>query len=113
MAPLVLRMTSDQAGHVHGLSIGAGATLDSALEELDSEAQRQAGELARELQPDDTQPDAEWRFEVADVRSAPAVAGAGLASQEHRGWPRNMNRGGADRRGVTVASCRRSPLPVS
>jgi hypothetical protein len=68
IAPLVLRTTSDQAGHVHGLAIGAGATLDSALEELETEAQRQAGELARELQPDDAQPDAEWRFEVLDVR---------------------------------------------
>jgi hypothetical protein len=64
---LVIRTTADNPGYVHGLAVGAGSSLDSAVEELMTEAQRQAGELAREYQ-DGGQDDTEWAFQVVDVR---------------------------------------------
>jgi hypothetical protein len=65
-----LRTTSDGSGHVHGLALGSGLTLDEALTGLAARAQAQAEELAAEYRGDEhrDRPDAEWRFEVADVR---------------------------------------------
>jgi hypothetical protein len=44
-----------------------GTGLDSAVTELETEAERHAGELARELE-DGGPPDAQWAFRVEDVR---------------------------------------------
>lgn len=65
-----LRTTSDGPGHVHGLVLGSGVTLDEALTGLAASAHARAEELAAEYRGDEhrDRPDAEWRFEVADLR---------------------------------------------
>jgi hypothetical protein len=67
---VTIRTTSDGAGHAHGLALGTGLTLDGALQALTAEALRQAGEIAETYRgaDHDSQPDAEWRFEVVDMR---------------------------------------------
>ena len=57
-------------GHVHGLALASGVTLDEALAGLSAQAHAQAEELAAEYRGNEhrNRPDAEWRFEVADVR---------------------------------------------
>lgn len=66
----VLRATSDGHGHVHGLALASGLTLDEALAGLAASAHARAEELAAGYRGNEHQgrPDAEWRFEVADVR---------------------------------------------
>ena len=66
----VLRTTSDGHGYVHGLALASGRTLDEALTGLAARAHAQAEVLAAGYRGSEHQgrPDAEWRFEVADVR---------------------------------------------
>jgi hypothetical protein len=74
ITPLVLQTTRSEGWYVHGLAIGAGTSLDSSVMELETEAQRHAEELARDLGRDG-QPDAEWHFRVEDVRITAGPAG--------------------------------------
>jgi hypothetical protein len=69
-----LRTTSDGPGHVHGLVLASGLTPGEAVSGLAVRAHAQAEELAAEYRANHhrDQPDAQWRFEVADV---PIVAG--------------------------------------
>lgn len=69
--PLVLRTTSDSPGHAHGLALGTGSSIDTALENLENEGMRQAQELAGEFR-DDQRDNAEWPFAIIDVKLVPA-----------------------------------------
>jgi hypothetical protein len=71
---LTLQTTRAEGGHVHGLQIGTGPNLASAVEQLESEARLQAGELAREIEDSD-QPDAEWSFRVEGITVAAGPVG--------------------------------------
>jgi hypothetical protein len=74
IAPVILRTSRGDGWFVHGLAIGAGTGLDSAVMELETEAERHARELARELE-DSGPSDAEWAFRVEDVRITGGPAG--------------------------------------
>lgn len=75
----VLRTTSDGHGHVHGLTLASGPTLEKALAGLAARAHAQAEELADGFRGAGHRgrPDAEWRFEVADVRIVAGPPGSG------------------------------------
>jgi hypothetical protein len=70
IADVLVRTTNDNPGHVHGVSIGGGPDIDSAMISLMTDAQHRAEELARELQGTDRE-DAVWQFEVIDLRIIP------------------------------------------
>ncbi len=75
----VLRTTSDGHGHVQGLALASGRTLEEALAGLAARANAQAEELAAGYRGKEHEgrPDAEWRFEVADVRIVAGPPGSG------------------------------------
>ena len=77
-----LRTTSDGTGHAHGLALASGLTLDEALTGLTAKAHAQAEELAAEYRGDEhkDRPDAEWRFEVVDVRIVAGLPDSGPES---------------------------------
>ena len=81
IAGCTLRTTSDGSGHAHGLALASGLTVNEALTGLAASARGQAGELAAKYSGSEhaDRPDAEWRFEVADVR---IVAGPPDSGQE-------------------------------
>jgi hypothetical protein len=65
----IIRTTCDGAGHVHGIVAGTGLTVPEALDGLAANAKHRAEELASDFQePEHTDPDTSWRFEVIDVR---------------------------------------------
>jgi hypothetical protein len=67
---ILLRTTSDGPGHVHGLAVANGLTLDQALATLAARAAARASEIAAAYRGAEHagRPDAEWRFEVIDLR---------------------------------------------
>lgn len=79
---LVIRTTSDGAGHVWGVVAETGLTAREALASLGRSARARADEIAAAVhQPEDAQPDVTWSFEVIDVRmvAGPADGEAWLA----------------------------------
>ena len=70
VAPLVLRTTSDPEGVcAHGVVVGTGPIPETALENLATEAERQAGQLAAEVAAAETGlGDVTWSFHVIGVR---------------------------------------------
>lgn len=66
----MLRTTSDGPGHVHGLALASGRTPEETLTGLAARARAWAEEVAAEYRGGEhrDRPDAEWRFDVADVR---------------------------------------------
>jgi len=75
---LTVRTTSDGAGFSHGIAAGTAIDPPRALAALKHAAQGQAEHLGA-LFGQDERADAEWRFEVVDVRLA--------AGQMHDGSP--------------------------
>ena len=71
---MILRTSRGDDWFVHGLAISAGTGIDSAVMELETEAERHARKLARELE-DSGPSDAEWVFRVEDVRITGVPAG--------------------------------------
>jgi hypothetical protein len=65
--------------HSHGLAIGSGPLLDTALTALRGEADRMAREAAARFGGSEFsgRPDGEWRFEVIDLRLQPGPDGDG------------------------------------
>jgi hypothetical protein len=70
VAPLVLRTTSDPGGvGAHGVVVGTGPIPETALENLATEAERQAEQLATEVAAAETGlGDVTWSFHVIGVR---------------------------------------------
>jgi len=70
VAPLVLRTTSDPEGVcAHGVMVGTGPKPETALENLATEAGRQAEQLAAEVAAAETGlGDGTWSFHVIGVR---------------------------------------------
>src|SRR4051794_35916 len=70
VAPLVLRTTSDPEGVCeHGVVVGTGPIPETALENLSTEAERQAEQLAAEAAAAGTGlGDVTWSFHVIGVR---------------------------------------------
>jgi hypothetical protein len=64
---LGLRTTSDGAGHVHGVAVGSGSSIDAAVTNLATEAGLLAEQIADQFQDSD-HPDTTWQFEVVDFR---------------------------------------------
>lgn len=75
--PLVVRTTADSPGYVHGPAVGAGPGIDAALANLEREGRTQAEEiLAAQLDEEpEVQVDAEWQFQIIDVRLQPGHRG--------------------------------------
>jgi hypothetical protein len=68
---VTVRTTSDGAGHPHMVVAGSAAAPEDALADLAGAAEAAAGRVAQELsgrRENHDRPDAEWRFEVVDVR---------------------------------------------
>jgi len=70
VARIVVRTTSEPAGvYPHGIVLGTGAAPESALEDLATEAERRAGQLAEEAAAAETAlGDRVWQFHVTGVR---------------------------------------------
>ena len=92
IADCTLRTTSDGAGHVHGIALASGRTPDEALTGLAAKAHAQAEELAAGYRGNEhrDRPDAEWRFEVADVRIVAGPPDGGRESWVAYGTPRSV-----------------------
>jgi hypothetical protein len=73
---LVIRTTADSPGHVHGVAIGTGSSVDGAMADLLTEARRQAEEIAFSVKDQhlERDVDTEWPFEVIDMRLIPGHA---------------------------------------
>jgi len=103
IAPVILQTSRSEGWFVHGLAIGAGTGLDSAVMELETEAERHARDLARELE-DGGQSDAEWAFRVQDVR----ITGGPAGCAPDEAW---VAYGTLTSRGRTPWSADRSGIP--
>jgi hypothetical protein len=70
IAPIVVRTTNEPAGaHPHGIVLGTGAAPQAVLEDLLTEAERRAAQLAQQAAAAETGlGDATWSFHVAGVR---------------------------------------------
>ena len=71
------RTTADSPGYAHGLAVGAGSGIDAAMLDLDREGRRQAQEILAVVLDEDpaVQADAEWQFQIIDVRLRPGHHG--------------------------------------
>jgi hypothetical protein len=124
VAPLVLRTTSDPEGVcAHGVMVGTGPIPETALENLATEAERQAEQLAAEVAAAETcLGDVTWSFHVIGVRltagpgpepwaALGTLVSAGEAGPDHDG--RHSQQGGRATapRGRSAPAWRRSPAP--
>ncbi len=77
--PIILRTTSDQAGHAHGVVLGEGMSAAAALLDLENKGGRRPEEVAAGFS-DRGGADATWPFQVVGVTLIPvppeAIPGA-------------------------------------
>jgi hypothetical protein len=72
---MTLRTTAGATGHVHMVVTGRGSEPAEALTDLAGTAEAEAARIAGKFNPAENRnkPDAEWRFEVVDIRLIPVT----------------------------------------